>query len=197
MIFSRVWLWFGGFGVALLSFFAAGWIVVFLIGRHDKRVIEEAASAAKLAVFDSTGSVLAHQSDSVRVVYVDRYHTYTTVRDSIVKARPADSGVASIVQKCDAVILTCSERAAVDSQRISNAQDEIKQLKAMKAKSPPRVSAFALAGMDFLATKPLVQLGGEVRVAGPFSLTAFLEAAQGDTQERLKSRGVVAMKFTF
>lgn len=192
---SRVWLWLGTFGVALLSFFVAGWIVVFLIGRHDKRVIEEATSAAKIAVFDSTGSALAHQSDSVRVVYVDRYHTYTTVRDSIIKARPADSGVASIVQSCDQVIVSCAERAAVDSQRISNAQAEIKQLKAMKAVKPPRFSAYASLGMDVLQTAPVVQVGAETRIIGPLGVVGFVEGAKDKTD--VQTRAVLALKFQF
>lgn len=195
MIFSKLWLWLGGLGAALLSFFIAGWIIVFLVGRHDKRIVEEAKSAAKIAVFDSTGSALAHQSDSVRVVYVDRYHTYTTVRDSIIKARPSDSGVASIVQRCDQVIVSCAERAAVDSQRIANAQAEIKQLKAMKAVKPPRFSAYALAGMDVLRTEPIVQVGTDTRIVGPLSLAAFVEGAKNKTD--VQTRAVVALKFSF
>lgn len=192
----RVWAWLGGLGVALLTFFVAGWIIVFLIGRHDKRVVEEARSAAKVAVFDSTGVALAKQADSVRVVYVDRYHTYTQIRDSIVKARPTDAGIVNLAGRCDQVIVSCSERAAVDSERIANDAAEIKQLRAMKAVKQPRFSAYAIGGMDVLRTAPVVQLGAESRVVGPLSVVGFVEGAKEKTSD-VQTRAIVALKFTF
>lgn len=194
---QKIVAWLGGLLGLLLGFFLVGWLAVYLVHNHDKQVIEDSKSATAVQGFDSTNTVLKVRGDSVRVVYVDRYHTYTTVRDSLVKAEPENKPLINLAGRCDRVLFTCAEQHAVDSTRIANDSDEIKKLKAMKAASVPRVSLYALGGYDWMNKAALSQVGIDTRVVGPLSASVFIEAAQGDATERIKSRGVLAMKFTF
>lgn len=194
---TKVWGILTGVAGLIIAFVVAGIVLTRIVSNHDKAIIEAAVAKQKVHENDSTESVLAPRSDSIRTVYVDRWHTYTQVRDSIIRLRPNDSAVKVLAGRCDQLIVTCEERHAVDSTRIANLQGEVKTLKGMKAAKPSRASAFIIGGYDWYNKQPLAQVGGDYRLIGNFSATAFLETARGDAPDRLKTRGVLAAKFTF
>lgn len=168
-----------------------------VIARHDSNLLEEFKRESAVKQNDSTETVLKPVSDSLRTVYINQKVPYVVYRDRVIHDHPTDTTIVQAFGKCDQLILTCEQRQRIDSARITNLQSEVKTLKALKKEKPNRVSAFITGGMDFIASQPLVQAGGEVRMFGPLGVTAFIEAARRNNQNDIDTRGVVALKFSF
>ena len=181
---------FGVFVVACLMLLGA-W-------QYVKKGIRDSIKAEiKVAGFDSTEKALAPRSDSIGRVIEKQMVPYVVYRDRIVKEYATDTVIQGFVNSCQQLVVSCTERQLIDSARISNLQGEVKALKQVSKKPPPRISAFIIGGMDFIASQPIVQTGGEVRVVGPVSLTAFVEASRRNNQNDVDTKGVVALKFSF
>lgn len=183
--------------VALGAFIILGFAGWFALDRHDKNLIDRAMSVQKVAGHDSTEADLSEQSDSIRTVFVNQKVPYVVYRDRVIQEHPTDTTVRRFVNACQLVISTCEQRHGVDSARISNLQQEVKTLKDSKSQKAARSSAFITGGMDFIASQPLIQAGGEVRVMGPLHLTASLLASRRNNQNDIDTKGILALTFRF
>lgn len=182
------------FGVFVLAC-----VVLWLLWEYGIKAGIRESVRAEIAVagHDSTEAALKPVSDSLRVQYIEQKVPYVVYRDRIIQANPKDTVIRNLANKCDQLILTCEERQRVDSARISNLQAEVKTLKELKKKPEARVSAFITGGMDFIASQPLIQAGGEVRFIGPLHLTGFVQAARLNNENEVQTRGVIALRFNF
>lgn len=183
---------------AIGAFIVGGFVLLFLISRHDKKLVEEFKAAQKVHVADSIETNLAPQSDSLRTVFVNQKVPYIVYRDRVIQEHPTDTVIKTLAGKCDQLIITCEQRQRVDSVRIANLQGEVKTLKAIKEKKPPRASGFVLGGYDWYNAQPLAQVGGDFRIVGPLSVTGFVEGSRSiESGSKLETRGVVGARFTF
>lgn len=187
----------GGILVSLLIFIVGGFAVTLLKDRYDQGVIERHEREQKVHTFDSLDTDLGKKSDSLGAQLREVKVPYIVYRDRVIHDNPADTALRNLAGRCDQLILTCEARHSIDSARIANLKSEVDTLKRMTKSKPPRISAFALGGYDWYNQQQIVQLGGDVRIAGPLSVTGYLEAARGAEPERVRTRGVVAAKFTF
>lgn len=183
--------------LAIIAFIVAGFLLVFVIDRHDKSIIEQVLAKQEVAANDSVERQLSPQSTALGIQYRELKVPYVVYRDRVIHDNPTDTALKTLAGRCDQLIVTCEQRHVIDSQRIANQADEISTLKKMKAQKPSRASAFLSAGYDWYNGKPLGQIGGDLRVAGPMSITGWLDASRGTKEEKIATRGVVALKFTF
>lgn len=180
-----------------VGFVLGGLLLWGAIALHDRKLLESFKAEQKTAQHDSTEAALAPVSDSLGRRVDSIKVPYIVYRDRVIHDHPNDTTILQAFGKCDQLILTCEERQRVDSARISNLQSEVKTLKGMKKQTAPRLSAFITGGMDFIASQPLIQAGGEARVIGPVSVTAFIQAARKNNENDIETRGVVGVRFTF
>lgn len=182
----------------LLGFVIIGLLIVFWLNRHDNALLERAKDQAKVNAIDSTNTGLGHRGDSVQVVYRDRYHTYTEVRDTALAHNPTDKPLQDVVKACNQVVLTCQQRAAIADSLTRSQASEIKLLKGMKAATVPRLSLFGEAMYDLANKNLLGRAGVDFRIAGPLSITGAIEAAPNKTDNStFQSRALAGLRFTF
>jgi hypothetical protein len=181
-----------------LAFLAAGLLALAVWEFGVKGSIEQSVRAEMQARANDV-AVAQAESAVVRIdtVYRERVREYPVFRDRIVAANPDNAPLQEFAKRCDQLVLTCEDRVAAGDRFADSLRKQVKDLKTQKRAPDPRFSAFLLGGYDYLRGKPLAQAGGDARIAGPLSLTAYVEAAKGDSLERVRTRGVVALKFTF
>lgn len=183
---------------ALLAFVVGGFVLWLMWTYVIKKGIEDSVrESIQLAGGDSA---IARQEDRVTrvdTVYRTQLREYPVYRDRLVAANPDNKPLADLAGRCDQLILTCEGRVAAGDALADTLRAQIEQLKDMKERKPPRLSAYALAGYDWMNSNPLAQVGGEARILGPLSITAWIEGARTKADEKMQARGVVALRFTF
>ncbi len=178
-------------GVQVAAFLAIGLMLWGVFAWRDRSMLKKMRDEMAVARRDTVIVTLTdtlRQRDSVylagRTVYRDAVRNPGSTRDDIIRT-------------CNQVVLSCDSVRATNGALRDSLTAQVAALRAMKARKPPRLSAFALGGYDWLNGRPLAQLGGEARIVGALSLVGYIEAAQGPADEKLQTRGVVAAKFTF
>ncbi len=178
-------------GIQLAAFLVAGLVLVGVISWRDRSMLKKMRDEMAIARRDTVIVTLTdtlRQRDSVylagRTVYRETVRNPGSTRDDIIRS-------------CNQVVLACDSVRSTNTALRDSLTAQVDALRAMRERKPPRLSAFALGGYDWLNGRPLAQAGVEARIVGALSVTAYVEAAQGPADEKLQTRGVVAAKFSF
>ena len=146
---------------------------------RDKRIEKAAVAKQEVKALDSAR---ASQSDTLRarerIVYRDRTQ-YVAVRDRNIAANPDNVPLIETVTAADRALASDSARRVADSTLRATQEREIDRLKAMKAVSLPRFSAYMAAGeifTDLEKPAPAARIGAELRLFAPLSVEAYIQA---------------------
>lgn len=182
--------------IQLGAFILAGLLLWGVFAWRDRQLVKTIRAEMGIMKRDTVIAQLDDRRVQRDAAYSGSVRTYTDVRDRTLGANPTNRPAAEIAKAGDAVVTSANQLRAVNDTLRDSLKTQVKEVKKLKAITPPRFSAFALAGYDWLNAQPLGQVGGDIRIAGPLSITGYLEASKGQT-EKIDARGVVAAKFTF
>lgn len=177
------------------------------IWEHDRAIANDAVLATRLQQIDRAVQVLdtlKARSDTIFSASVEHYHnaTDTVIRELVSVKGDSVSKVAAVqaattVKKsCDAVVLSCQQRATIDDEIVDSLRAENGLLRHGKSVTEPRLSLYGEALYDPLRASPVLRAGASARLFGPVSLIGELEGsrAHGDT---VTGRILVGGRFTF
>jgi hypothetical protein len=173
-----------------LAFIFAGLLVWYAVARFVDYKITEHDVQERIAKRDSSIASL----DSSRVVRDTVYIRGRTVFREVA-ANPA-SKKPDVIRACTDALNACDVVRATNDSLRDSLKAQVKTLRSMKAKKPPRFSLSATALYDFVNKQTLGRAGVDFRVVGPFSVTTEIEAAP-QSNYSFKSRAVAGVRFTF
>lgn len=183
--------------VAVGAFILAGFALAGFVAWHDRRLVDQVKAESSVARRDTVIADLGIRQREKDTVYIGTVRTYTQVRDRTLAANPNNQPAHEIAKAADKVVASGDSLRAVSDTLRDSLTAQVTAIKKLKKLVPARASAFVLGGYDWYNAEPVAQVGGDFRVVGSFSVTGFLEVARGDAPDRIKSRGVIAAKFTF
>lgn len=185
--------------IQLGAFIVAGFVLWGVFAWRDTRLEKKLRSEMAISKRDTAITELTERQQKRDTVYIGTVRTYTTVRDKVLAANPENKPAKEIADAADDVVAQGDSLRAINDTLTDSLRKQVKEVKKLKALVPSRISGYALAGYDWYNAKPLAQVGGDMRIVGPFSVTAYLEAAKAEKNapEPVVTRGVIAAKFTF
>lgn len=180
-----------------LTFILGGVVLWSVVAWRDRELVKRIKSEMSITARDTAILGLDDRREIRDAGYVRSVGNYRDVRDRTLRANPTNQPARDVASAADVVVDSADALRAVNDTLRDSLVAQVKAVKDLKKKAPPRISAFVLGGYDWFNSTPIAQAGAEVRVGGPLSVTAYVEAARGDDAEKIRSRGVVAAKFTF
>jgi len=175
----------------VIGFILAGFLLFGVVAWRDREAEKRIRNEMQIAKRDT---VIVELTDTLKVRDVRYVQGKTVFRD--VAANPL-SGRTDVINACNQVILSCDAVRATNDTLRDSLTKQIDALRKLKEKKPPRLSAYALAGYDWMNAAPLAQVGGDARILGPLSVTGYIEGSRATGAEKINARGVVGLKFTF